>query len=133
MARCDKCLMDPCLCDLDGFGPEEEEDTTSKDIAEIMGKRCILKTTWEGDKLFLKYLGKDGFNIGDRATDVTGIIKELNAIIDPTAPRTNQGLLELDPDHPEALTPIPIFYIEYDEPFNGKPGHWYLDDEVIYL
>jgi hypothetical protein len=121
--------MDPCLCDLDGFGPEDEEDTTGKDLEEIVGKKCIVKTTWEGDSLFSRLF--NNFNISDRATDVAGTIKEFRIVIDTE--RNENDLLELNPENLEALTPILTFFITYDESINGQLGHWYLDDEVIYL
>jgi hypothetical protein len=123
MARCEKCLMDPCLCHIDSFGPDEE-DTTEKDIKEIMGKRCIVKTTWEGDKVLAKAVKE--YTPQDRATDVTGKIVSIGAT--PTS-----GLISEFQEFKEKPL-MPIFFIKYDEPGpKNIPGHWYLDEEIIYL
>lgn len=127
MAQCEKCFMDPCLCHIGGFGPDEE-DTTEKDIKEIIGKRCIVKTSWEGDKLFSQVI--NGFKISDRATDVMGKIEKFRAVLDTTE---KPELIELESDEDGSTAKL-VFFIQYEEPGpDGIPGHWYLDDEVIYL
>jgi len=136
--RCEKCLMDPCLCHLDGFGSEEDETTTNKELEELMGKRCIVKTTFNGDKIFLK--GIPDFKIAERGSDITGQIVKMQVIIDPTIDENHAELIDLHLDTeeenilPPGIHPLPIFYVKYDEPGpNNVPGHWYIDEEVIYL
>jgi len=135
--RCEKCLMDPCLCHLDGFGRDEEEDTTKKELDELMGKRCIVKTSFNGDKVFLR--GIEDFKIADRASDITGKIVRMQIVVDPTIDEDHAELIDLHLDEaeqqlPPGIHPLPIFYIKYDEPGpNNIPGHWYIDEEVIYL
>ena len=137
MARCPKCLMDPCLCHLDGFGPEDEEETTKKELDELVGRRCIVKSTFAGDKIFLK--GIPGFKTTDRATDVTGKIVKMQIIVDPTIKEDYAELIDLHLDEeenqlPPGIHPLPLFYVKYDEPGpNNVPGHWYIDEEVLYL
>jgi len=110
--------MDPCLCHLDSFGPDEE-DTTEKNIEEIIGRRCIVKTTWEGDNFLLK--GVENYTTQDRATDVTGTIVKIAASM-------SENIVTKE------VNQIPLYFIKYDEPGpKGIPGHWYIDEEVIFL
>jgi len=129
MSRCEKCLMDPCLCNIDGFGPEEEENTTEKDIKELMGRSVIVKITPNGTTLLQKamtemneqYVGNEQFQktlneqLENRRTDVIGKIDKIGmAMADKTA--------------------VPIFFILYENPISTEfPGHWYFDEELIYI
>ena len=128
MARCDKCLFDPCLCHLGGFGQEEDEHTTNKEVSELVNRRCIVKTTVEGDEL-LK-LAINGFKDNERPTDVIGSINKFGAVGPGITKRDN--ILELTEEQREQL--VPVFFIVYEEqPINGPEGHWYIDSEIIYL
>ena len=136
MARCEKCLMDPCLCHISGFGSEaDDEETTKKEINELMGRRCIVKTSVKGDDVFSK--GIKNFRVEDRMTDVVGQIIKIQIIIDPTIHESQTELIDLgieDNELPPGMHPLPIFFVKYDNPgSNEVPGHWYIDDEVIYL
>lgn len=136
MARCEKCLMDPCLCHLDGFGPEQDESTTKKELEELMGKRCIVKRSLEGDKRFFKLL--KNYSPLHRATDVYGKIAKMRVVIDPEEDPNSVELIDLGIEEenslPSGVHPLPIFFVEYDEPgpYN-LPGHWYIDEEVLYI
>ena len=130
--------MDPCLCHIDGFGRDgDEEDTTKKELDELMGKRCIVKTTFSGNKVFMR--GIEGFKTTDRASDITGKIVKMQVVVDPTTNEDYSELIDLHLEEaenqlPPGIHPLPIFYIKYDEPGpNNIPGHWYIDEEVIYL
>lgn len=129
MSRCEKCLMDPCLCNIGGFGPEDEENTTEKDIKELMGRNVIVKVTPNGTALLRKateemnkqYINDDKFlkslieQLENRSTDVVGKIDKIGmAIIDNMS--------------------MPIFFILYEKPTSIEyPGHWYFDEELIYI
>lgn len=129
MARCEKCLFDPCLCHLGGFGSEEEENTTEKEIKELVGRRCIVKTSFEGDKL-LK-LAIPGFKFNERATDIIGTINKFGAV-GPGIKSKDTLIQELTQEERESL--VPVFFIEYEEKqLNDITGHWYIDSEIIYL
>ena len=129
MARCEKCLMDPCLCHIGGFGPEEDESTTEKDIKEIMNRRVIVKITPEGNELIKKamidmnqkfikdqkFINAIAEQLENRLTDVTGKIDKI-------------GVAQLN-----GVT-MPIFLVAYDNPVSTDfPSHWYFDEEVIYI
>ena len=136
MARCVKCLMDPCLCHIGGFGPEEDENTAKKELEELMGKRCVVKITEKGNKTFLRILR--GFHPDHRTTDVTGRIIKMQVILDSEVDESLKELIDLELDNlennlPPGTQPLPIFFIQYDTPGNNNiPGHWYIDEEVIY-
>ena len=133
MDMCVKCYMDPCLCHIDGFGsedPDEGDTTNNKSIEEIMGKRCIVNVTPEGEALFTRTI--KNYNSNMRASGITGIIKDLKVMF---LPEPESELLELDLENPTGPSVIPtaILKVVYEESQNGYPYAWYLDDEVMYL
>lgn len=128
--------MDPCLCHIGGFGPDEDESTTKKEVNELVGRRCIVKISGKGTKLFMK--GIKNFKPEERSTDVTGIIENYQVVAAPEEAIDNElidlGLGDTSDLLPPGTQPVPIFYIKYDNPaYDGVPGHWYIDEEVIYL
>lgn len=136
MARCEKCLMDPCLCHLDGFGPEDEDETTKKELNELMGRRCIVKASLEGDKRFFKII--QDYDPKHRATDVYGKIVKMHIVVDPEKDPHAAELIDLhleeDNPLPPDMHPLPLFFVQYDEPGPmNLPGHWYIDEEVLYI
>lgn len=128
MGRCVKCLMDPCLCHIGGFGEDEEDDTTEKDMQELLGRRCIVKTTLEGDIFFSQAL-KDFKEV--RATDVEGIIDNIQGIISSEAAKAILSGVELENSTEPAARVM--YLIKYPKPINYVSAQWYLEEEVIYL
>lgn len=133
MARCEKCLMDPCLCGTPGFGINDEEETTEKDIKELINRRVIVKVLPECRELIKKsLLSNDTYTIGStdlaaqklvydsidqRLTDVTGRIDKIGL-----AKPSKDGI------------PFPVFLIFYDNPISEENScHWYMDEELIYI
>lgn len=136
MARCEKCLYDPCLCHLGGFGQDEDESTSKKEINDLVGRKCIVKISDKGTNLFLK--GIRDFKPDQRRTDITGIIETFQIIavpgINAETDLIDLGLGDTEGVLPPGVEPMPIFYVRYDNlKYDEIPGHWYIDEEVIYI